>query len=75
MLEELLVGSVHLRKVVHGSQEHIDLNNLLNTASSFLKNSRQVLDAELGHGRDAGGLKGENFAFGCAWDFCMGRVN
>lgn len=40
VLEKLLVNSIHLRKVIHSSQEHVDLYNLLNAASSFLENSR-----------------------------------
>lgn len=66
--EELLVGSVHLSKVVHGGDEHVDLDDLLEGRSGSLKDGGQVGDALLGHLADVVGGQGEDLAGGSAWD-------
>ena len=66
--EELLVGAVHLSKVVHGGDEHVDLDDLLDRGSGGLENGRQVGDALLGHLGDGVGGQGEDLAGGSAWD-------
>lgn len=40
-----LVHLIHLCKVVHIGQEHIDLDDLFDGCSCFLENSGKVLDA------------------------------
>lgn len=68
MGEELLVGAVHLSEVVHGGDEHVDLDDLLEGGSGGLEDVRQVGDALLGHLGDAVGGLGEDLAGGSAWD-------
>lgn len=66
--EELLVGSVHLSKVVHGGDEHVDLDDLLEGRASSLKDGGEVADALLGHLADVVCGQGEDLAGGSAWD-------
>lgn len=66
--EELLVGSVHLSEVVHGGDENVNLDNLLERRASSFENSRQVGDALLGHLADVVGSQGEDLAGGRAWN-------
>ena len=65
MRKVLLICPVHLHKVIHRRQEHIDLDHLLNRRAGFLQDGGQVLDALLGHLGDGGGGGGEEFAFWC----------
>ncbi|KFY06950.1 hypothetical protein V492_07594 [Pseudogymnoascus sp. VKM F-4246] len=66
--EELLVGAVHLSKVVHGGDENVDLDDLLDGGSGGLEDGRQVADALLGHLGNGVGGQGEDLAGGSAWD-------
>lgn len=49
MRKELLIRSIHLREVIHASQEHIDLDDLRDIGAGFLEDGGQVLDTEFGH--------------------------
>lgn len=51
--EELLVCGIHLREVVHASQEDIDLDDLRDIRAGLLEDCGEVLDAEFGHLGDA----------------------
>ena len=68
MREELLVRAVHLGKVVHGRDEHVDLDDLLQRGAGGGEHIRQVRDALLGHLGDAMRGEREDLAGGCAWD-------
>lgn len=66
--EELLVSAVHLSEVVHGRDEHVDLDDLLERGSGGLEDIRQVGDALLGHLGDGVRGLGEDLAGGRAGD-------
>jgi len=58
----------HLHETIHGRQEHIHLDHLLNRASRLLQHRTQVLDTQLRHVRDRRRGLCEDRAFGCTWD-------
>jgi hypothetical protein len=66
--EVLLVRGVHLHEVVHGGQEHVDLDDLADAGAGLLEHGREVVDAELGHLADRGLAEGQDLAFGGAGD-------
>lgn len=49
MGEELLIGRVHLSKIVHGGDEDVDLDDLGERGAGGSQHGRQVDDALLGH--------------------------
>lgn len=74
MREKLLIDPIHLHKIIHACQKHIDLDNLFNWGTGGFKDGGQVLDAEFSHGGDGWGREGKDFAAGSAGDLA-GAVN
>jgi hypothetical protein len=68
MRKKLLINPIHLHKVIHARQEHIDLDDLLQRRAGGCEDRGEVLDAELGHLGDGGGWLGQEVAGGRAWD-------
>jgi hypothetical protein len=66
MRKELLIDRIHLREVIHASQEHIDLDDLVDIGACGFEDGREVLDAEFGHLGDGRGGLGEDLACGSA---------
>ena len=66
--KELLVNRIHLREVIHGRYEHIDLDHLADIGACSFEDGGQILDAKLGHLGDGGGGLREDLAGGCARD-------
>jgi hypothetical protein len=66
--EELLVHGVHLGEVVHGGQEHVDLDDLVERGPRGREHRAEVLDAQLRHLRDARRRLREDLAAGRAGD-------
>lgn len=66
--EELLVHGIHLSEVVHGGQEHVDLDDLVERGPRGREHRAEVLDAQLRHLGDARRGLCEDLAAGRARD-------
>ena len=69
MGEELLVHAIHFGEAIHGGEEHVHLDDLLERRACSGENGREVADAQLRHLRDGGAARErEDLARGCAGD-------